>query len=99
MKNFLTPKIQTSAAHSSNSIEMRPHDSQSNRENATPSSGTFTLASYKEVTPSSPGLRYISDGEHKSVEVDSPQVESGNVKLRFIVNRRDGESKSVLVEV
>ena len=76
MKNFLTPKIQTSAAHSSNSIEMRPHDSQSNRENATPSSGTFTLASYKEVTPSSPGLRYISDGEHKSVEVDSPQVES-----------------------
>ena len=54
---------------------MRPHYSQPNRENATPSSGTFPLASYKEVTPS-PGLRYISDGEHKSVEVDSPQVES-----------------------
>ena len=60
---------------------MRLHYSQSNRENATPSSGTFPLASFKEVTPPpppppSPGLRYISDGEHKSVEVDSPQVES-----------------------
>ena len=59
---------------------MRPQYSQSNRENVTPSSGTFPLASYKEVSPTppppSPGLRYISDGDHKSVEVDSPQVES-----------------------
>ena len=35
-------------------LKMRPHYSQSSRENATPSSGTFPLASYKEVTP--PGL-------------------------------------------
>ena len=35
---------------------MRPHYSQSSRENATPSSGTSPLASYKEVTnPPSPG--------------------------------------------
>ena len=38
MKNFLTPKIQTRAAHSSNFIE-----------NATPSSGTYPLASCKEL--------------------------------------------------
>jgi len=30
---------------------MRPHDSQSSRENATPSSGKSPLASYKEVPP------------------------------------------------
>ena len=32
-------------------LNMRPHYSQSSRENATPSSGTPPLASYKEVTP------------------------------------------------
>ena len=32
-------------------FKMRPHYSQSSRENATPSSGTFPLASYKEVPP------------------------------------------------
>ena len=31
-------------------LKMRPHYSQSSRENATPSSGTSPLASYKEVT-------------------------------------------------
>ena len=30
---------------------MRPHYSQSSRENANPSSGTSPLASYKEVPP------------------------------------------------
>ena len=30
-------------------LKMRPHYSQSSRENATPFSGTFPLASYKEV--------------------------------------------------
>ena len=34
---------------------MRPHDSQSSRENATPSSGTSPVASYKEVPPPPPG--------------------------------------------
>ena len=32
-------------------LKMRPHYSQSSRENATPSSGTSPLASYKEVHP------------------------------------------------
>ena len=32
-------------------LKMRPHDSQSSRENATPSSGTSPLACYKEVPP------------------------------------------------
>ena len=34
--------------------KMRPHYSQSSRENATPFSGTSPLASYKEVPPSPP---------------------------------------------
>ena len=33
---------------------MRPHYSQSSRENATPSSGTSSLASYQEVPPPPP---------------------------------------------
>ena len=36
-------------------LKMQPHSSQSSRENATPSSGTSQLASYKEVPPP-PGL-------------------------------------------
>ena len=32
-------------------LKMRPHYSQSRRENATPSSGASPLASYKEVPP------------------------------------------------
>ena len=32
-------------------LKMQPHYSQSSRENATPSSGTFLVASYKEVPP------------------------------------------------
>ena len=32
-------------------LKMRPHYSHSSRENATPSSGTTPLASYKEVPP------------------------------------------------
>ena len=32
-------------------LKMRPHYSQSSRENATPSSSTSPLASYKEVPP------------------------------------------------
>ena len=32
-------------------LKMRPHYSQSSRENATPSSGTSPLASYEEVPP------------------------------------------------
>ena len=32
-------------------LKMQPHYTQSSRENATPSSGTSPLASYKEVPP------------------------------------------------
>ena len=37
-------------------LKMRPHYSQSSCENATPSSGTSPLASYREVPPPPPGL-------------------------------------------
>ena len=39
---------------------MRPHYSQSSRENVTPSDGTSPLASYKEVPP--PRLTLTSEG-------------------------------------
>ena len=39
-----------------NLLKMRPHYSQSSRENATPSSGTSLLASYKDVPPPPPGM-------------------------------------------
>ena len=35
-------------------LKMRPHSSQSSHENATPSSGTSPLPSYKEVPPPPP---------------------------------------------
>ena len=44
-------KAENVRPHSSNSLKMRPHYSQSSRENATPSSGTSSLASYQEVPP------------------------------------------------
>ena len=39
-------------------LKMRPHYSQSSRENATPSSDTSPLASYKEVRPAPKGSRF-----------------------------------------
>ena len=44
-------KVENVRPHSSNLLKMQPHDSQSSSENATPSSGTSPLASYKEVAP------------------------------------------------
>ena len=56
MKNCLTPKNQKMRDPILVTLsKMRPHYIQSTRENATPSSGTPPLASYKEVTP--PPLR------------------------------------------
>ena len=49
-------------------LKMRPHDSQSSRENATPSSGTSPLASYKEVHPP-PGSTYFM---HQSFQSPAP---------------------------
>ena len=48
---FYPKKAEHVRPHSSNSLKMRPHYSQSSRENATPSSGTSSLASYQEVPP------------------------------------------------
>ena len=43
-------------------LKMRPYDSQSSRENATPSSGTSPLPSYKEVFPPTPPLHRQVEG-------------------------------------
>ena len=43
-------------------LKMRPHYSQSSRENATPFSGTSPLASYKEVPPPPRGYRPLPAG-------------------------------------
>ena len=55
MKNCLTPKNQKMPDPILVTLlKMRPHYSQSSRENATPSSGTSPLASCKEETPPPP---------------------------------------------
>ena len=55
MKNCLTPKNPKMCDPILVTLlKMRPHYSQSSRENATPSGGTSPLASYKEVTPPPP---------------------------------------------
>ena len=52
MKNCLTPKNPKMCDPILVPLlKMRPHYSQFSRENATPSSGTSPLASYKEVPP------------------------------------------------
>ena len=57
MKNFLTPKNPKMCDPILVTLlKMRPHYSHSSRENATPSSSTSPLASYKEVPhPPPPG--------------------------------------------
>ena len=47
-------------------LRMRPHDSQSSHENATPSSGTSPLASDKEVHPPHRVLRILCTSHLKS---------------------------------
>ena len=55
VKNFLTPKNPKMCDPILFTLlKMQPRYSQSSRENATPSSGTFSLASYKEVPPPPP---------------------------------------------
>ena len=52
MKNCLTPKnLKMCDPILVTLLKMRPHYSQSSRHNATPSSGTSPLASYKEIPP------------------------------------------------
>ena len=48
-------------------LKMQPHNSQSSRENATPSSGTSPVASYKEVPPP-PGVQ-VSFGVSKLLKL------------------------------
>ena len=58
MKNCLTPKNPKMCDPILVTLsKMRPHYSQSSRENATPSSGTSPLASYKEVPHPPPRAR------------------------------------------
>ena len=62
-------KAENVRSHSSNSLKMRPHYSQSSRENATPSSGKSSLASYQKVPPPLPHpraamLRRVSTHEY-----------------------------------
>ena len=56
MKNCLTPKNPKMCDPILVTLpKMRPHYRQSSRKNATPSSGTSPLASYREVPPPPPG--------------------------------------------
>ena len=56
-------------------LKMQPHYSQSSRENATPSSGTSPVASYKEVPPP-PGFKLRRMVKGTQVEDISPANEA-----------------------
>ena len=68
MKNFLTENVRP---HFIYSIETEPHYGQSSRENATTSSGTYPLASYKEV----PSLDMKTGHEKVLDELSEKQLE------------------------
>ena len=93
MKNCLTPKNPKMCDPILVTLlKMRPHYSQSSRENATPSSGTFPLASYKEVPPPRVREERLSEqgpnqcqehmGSSKSAWLDFT-VKSCNLQLAF----------------
>ena len=70
-------------------LNMRPRYCQSSRENATPFSGTFSLASYREVHP--PGLLHVllSCLSHKKRQcsLDSLREPYFNQKLGKVFRR------------
>ena len=99
LKNCLTPKNQeTVRPHSSNSIwKMLPHHSHSSCENATPFSGTFPLASYKEVQPPRIGHRQ----EICVLAFFISQIAHANIWLQFqlrvnILTKRENSSSTVM---
>ena len=67
---FLTPKINPKMCDPIlvTLLKMQPHSSKSSRENATPSSGTSPLASYKGVPPPPPGGNLISVGKFEATD-------------------------------
>ena len=66
MKNCLTPKNPKMCDPILVTLlKMRPHYSQSSLENATPSSDTFLLASYKEVPPTPPAAMLCRLSTHE----------------------------------
>ena len=78
MKNCLTPKKPKMCDPILVALlKMRPHFSQSSRENATPFSGTSPLASYKDVTPPPPlrsGKRDLISQNIKNQKRDRSKV-------------------------
>ena len=49
-------------------LKMQPHYSQSSRENATPSSGTSPVASYREVPPPPPPRAFDQSASRQRAE-------------------------------
>ena len=56
-------------------LKIRAHYSQSSRVNATPSSGTSPLASYKEVTPAPQNNK--NKTKQKTIDTDATSVRTG----------------------
>ena len=70
-------------------LKMRPHKSQSSRENATPSKGTSPLASYKGVPPPPRGL-YAAFIIHWNVDHNSLSWVNGMCLLKFLIRNSIG---------
>ena len=67
-------------------LKMQPHYSQSSRENATPSSGTFQVASYKEEVPPvpTPGCILSVCELNGTISCSNPAESQGHVSAFLI---------------
>ena len=85
IKNFFTPKIRKCACDPIlvTLLKLLPHYSKSSCENATPSSGTSPLASYKEVPPPPFPLSLVTVQE-VSAKVISPQFSPHFLKWQVL---------------
>ena len=94
MKNSLTPKNQKMFdSILVTLLKMRPHYSQSSLENATPSSGTFPLASYKAVPPPPPGQIVDFSGEKVAYQTI---VLCGHITSELsVLNHNDDENEKI----
>ena len=90
MKNCLTPKNPKMCDPILVTLlKMWPRYSQSRRENATPSSGTTPLASYKAVPPPPPGL-WVNLGFWETAHYPSPKL---TLTLTSYLGQNDGLGK------
>ena len=65
-------------------LKMQPHYGQSSRENATPSSGTYPVVSYKEVPPAPHSGLYRASANNGTISCLNHEEPQGHVSAFLI---------------